>query len=37
MAKRGYFWFLLGLMIPILGAIFLSYYLYINNLLNINI
>jgi len=34
--NKGYIWFIIGLMMPIAGACILTYYLYINNLININ-
>ncbi len=37
MLNKGYFWFIIGLLMPIVGACVLTYYLYINNLININI
>jgi hypothetical protein len=35
--KKDSFWFMIGFMIPIIGAAIFSYYLYANNLLTINI
>lgn len=33
---KRYIWFLFGMMLPIIGACVLGYYLYVNGLININ-